>query len=61
LKRLLDQGWIVPASPGASATGRRESRPYELTERGRQIFRAEQERMRTLLQAAQRRLAEGAL
>jgi DNA-binding PadR family transcriptional regulator len=57
LKRLLDQGWIVPA-PGATSTARsRDVRVYELTEQGRQIFRAEQERMRAMVRLATERLS----
>ena len=57
----LDNGWIVPAAPGSQPVSAREIRAYALTERGRQIFHAEQERMAARPAAAQSRLVEGAV
>lgn len=63
LKRLLDEGWIARVDdPGRDAADRdaagRERKVYILTDRGRNILRAEVSRLGKLLSAAKTRLVE---
>jgi DNA-binding PadR family transcriptional regulator len=55
LGRLLDQGWIDRVDE-ERVTGR-PRKAYELSDLGRRILAAETERLRSLMEAAQLRLA----
>lgn len=58
LKRLLDEGWIIRVDDPEPNGTDRERKAYILTDRGRNILRAEVERLRKLVTLAKSRVAE---
>lgn len=57
LKRLLELGWIARYEEAEPIPTGRPTHTYQLTEPGRLILSAEQERMQSLADIARRRLA----
>jgi DNA-binding PadR family transcriptional regulator len=57
LKRLLDQGWIIPTDDPEHPNNGRQRKAYALTDLGRFMLEAEVERMEDLVQAAKRHTA----
>lgn len=55
LKRLLDQGWIRRADETEDGTNGRQRKAYLLTDLGRDILKAEVQRLEGLVGAAQLR------
>ena len=58
LKRLLDEGWIVRVEAPEPNVTDRERKAYMLTDRGRNMLRAEIDRLRQLVAVASVRVVE---
>jgi DNA-binding PadR family transcriptional regulator len=58
LKRLLDEGWIMRVDDPEPNGTDRQRKAYILTDQGRDILRAEVERLRKLVKVAQVRVVE---
>lgn len=58
LKRMLDQGWIIRMQESGSSGSSRDRKVYKLTEHGEQILREEIARLKHLVMAAERHIAE---
>lgn len=56
IKRLLESGWITPASIPVAQVDGRVRKAYQLSELGRQILLAEATRLNHLASAAQQRI-----
>jgi DNA-binding PadR family transcriptional regulator len=54
LKRLLDQGWIRRVQEPGEKEPERNRKAYALTQAGREVLKAEAERLRRLVAAAVR-------
>jgi DNA-binding PadR family transcriptional regulator len=61
IKRLLDDRWIRRVDDPLPQDTKRERKAYALTEQGRQILKAEIERLRKLVNVAQIQTAEETL
>jgi DNA-binding PadR family transcriptional regulator len=61
IKRLLDDRWIRRVDDPLPQDTKRERKAYALTEQGRQILKAEIERLRKLVHVAQIQTAEETL
>ncbi len=59
LKRLLEQGWIKRVEDRDAPDNARERKAYALTDLGRRVLDAETARLKTLVQAVQRRALKG--
>jgi len=59
LKRLLEQEWIVRLENSSSSDAGKPRKEYELTELGRRVLRAEQDRLEALARAGRMRLQGG--
>jgi len=58
LKRLLDEGWIVRVDAPEPNVTDRKRKAYMLTDRGRNMLRAEIDRLRKLMAVASVRVVE---
>lgn len=58
LKRLLDQGWITRSDDSVPTGTTRDRKVYRLSEQGRRVLKSEIARLRMLLIASERRVAE---
>lgn len=59
LKRLLEQDWIVRLEASSESEAGKPRKEYELTDAGRRILRAEQNRLESLARAGRMRLLGG--
>jgi DNA-binding PadR family transcriptional regulator len=59
LKRLLEQGWIIRVQDRSAPENGRERKAYALTHIGRRVLSAETDRLKTLVQVAQKLAVKG--